>query len=79
MHANSLAHILMTEGPNASIEDRSSRDALIVPETKPLDDLLADLQRHRSSMAVVIERLGLRHDEGVLDEVLYRGVWGPRS
>ena len=30
----------------------------IVPETKPLDDLLADLQRERSSMAVVIDEYG---------------------
>ena len=34
------------------------RDAPIVPETKPLDDLLADLQRQRSSMAVVIDEYG---------------------
>ena len=36
----------------------SSRTRSIVPETKPLDDLLADLQRHRSSMAVVIDEYG---------------------
>ena len=57
MHSNSLARKLMTEGPNASIEDLV-KDAPIVPETKPLDDLLADLQRHRSSMAVVIDEYG---------------------
>jgi CBS domain containing-hemolysin-like protein len=57
VHSNSLARKLMTEGPNASIEDLV-KDALIVPETKPLDDLLADLQRHRSSMAVVIDEYG---------------------
>jgi CBS domain containing-hemolysin-like protein len=57
VHSNSLARKLMTEGPNASIEDLI-KDALIVPETKPLDDLLADLQRHRSSMAVVIDEYG---------------------
>jgi len=34
------------------------KDALIVPETKPLDDLLADLQRERASMAVVIDEYG---------------------
>ena len=34
------------------------RDAPIVPETKPLDDLLADLQRQRSSLAVVIDEYG---------------------
>jgi magnesium and cobalt exporter, CNNM family len=57
VHSNSLARKLMTEGPNASIEDLV-KEALIVPETKPLDDLLADLQRHRSSMAVVIDEYG---------------------
>ena len=34
------------------------REAPIVPETKPLDDLLADLQRQRSSLAVVIDEYG---------------------
>ena len=29
-----------------------------MPETKPLDDLLADLQRQRSSMAVVVDEYG---------------------
>jgi CBS domain containing-hemolysin-like protein len=57
VHANSLARKLMSEGPDASIED-SVKDALIVPETKPLDDLLADLQRERASMAVVVDEYG---------------------
>jgi CBS domain containing-hemolysin-like protein len=57
VHSNSLARVLMAEGPNASIEP-VVRDAPIVPETKPLDDLLADLQRERSSMAVVIDEYG---------------------
>src|ERR687894_809859 len=38
VHANSLARLLMTEGPGASI-DAVVKEALIVPETKPLDDL----------------------------------------
>jgi CBS domain containing-hemolysin-like protein len=57
VHANSLARLLMTEGAQASIEG-SVKDALIVPETKPLDDLLADLQRERASMAVVVDEYG---------------------
>jgi CBS domain containing-hemolysin-like protein len=57
VHANSLARRLMSEGPQASIE-ASAKDALIVPETKPLDDLLADLQRERASMAVVVDEYG---------------------
>ncbi|MCW3007593.1 MAG: HlyC/CorC family transporter, partial [Solirubrobacterales bacterium] len=57
VHSNSLARVLMAEGPDASIES-VVRDAPIVPETMPLDDLLADLQRERSSMAVVIDEYG---------------------
>jgi CBS domain containing-hemolysin-like protein len=57
VHSNSLARLLMSEGPHASIESEV-RDAPIVPETKPLDDLLADLQRTRSSMSVVVDEYG---------------------
>ncbi|MBA3299326.1 MAG: HlyC/CorC family transporter [Thermoleophilaceae bacterium] len=57
VHNNSLARRLMNEGPDASIKP-SVKDALIVPETKPLDDLLADLQRERASLAVVIDEYG---------------------
>jgi len=57
VHANSLARALMSEGPTASIEPLV-KDAPIVPETKPLDDLLADLQRRRAGMAVVIDEYG---------------------
>lgn len=57
VHSNSLARQLMAEGPQASIESLV-RDAPIVPETKPLDDLLADLQRNRSSMSVVVDEYG---------------------
>ena len=57
VHANSLAQRCSTEGPSAAI-DALVTEAPIVPETKPLDDLLADLQRQRSSMAVVIDEYG---------------------
>src|SRR5919198_1024178 len=57
VHANALAQKLLTEGTHASI-DELVREAPIVPETKPLDDLLADLQRQRSSLAVVIDEYG---------------------
>jgi CBS domain containing-hemolysin-like protein len=57
VHANQLAQKLLTEGPQALIDDLV-REAPIVPETKPLDDLLADLQRQRSSLAVVIDEYG---------------------
>jgi CBS domain containing-hemolysin-like protein len=57
VHNNSLARRLMNEGPGASIEP-SVKDAFIVPETKALDDLLADLQRERTSLAVVVDEYG---------------------
>jgi CBS domain containing-hemolysin-like protein len=57
VHANALAQLLLTEGPESRIDDLV-REAPIVPETKPLDDLLADLQRQRSSLAVVIDEYG---------------------
>jgi CBS domain containing-hemolysin-like protein len=57
VHTNSLARLLMAEGPTATIGPAVT-EAPIVPETKPLDDLLADLQRQRSSLAVVIDEYG---------------------
>ena len=57
VHSTALARLLMTDGPQATFET-AIRDAPIVPETKPLDDLLADLQRARSSMAVVVDEYG---------------------
>ncbi len=57
VHANALAQLLMTEGPESTIEGLV-REAPIVPETKALDDLLADLQRQRTSLAIVIDEYG---------------------
>jgi CBS domain containing-hemolysin-like protein len=57
VHANALAQLLLTDGTDATIEGLI-REAPIVPETKALDDLLADLQRQRSSLAVVIDEYG---------------------
>ena len=57
VHSNALAQLLLAEGADAAI-DGLVREAPIVPETKPLDDLLADLQRQRSSLAIVIDEYG---------------------
>ncbi|MFP5364792.1 MAG: hemolysin family protein [Thermoleophilia bacterium] len=57
VHSNSLARILMADGSEAEIVP-AIKPATIVPETKPLDDLLADLQRNRSTMAVVVDEYG---------------------
>ncbi|HST56798.1 MAG TPA: hemolysin family protein [Solirubrobacteraceae bacterium] len=73
VHANSLARQLMREGAHASIESLV-HDAPIVPETKPLDDLLADLQRQRTSMAVVVDEygrvVGIVTVEDIIEEVV---------
>ena len=73
VHANSLARELMHEGPNASIAP-IVHDVPIVPETKPLDDLLADLQRQRTSMAVVVDEygrvVGIVTVEDIVEEVV---------
>jgi CBS domain containing-hemolysin-like protein len=57
VHANSLVRLMMRDGNDAPIQP-AVKDALIVPETKPLDDLLNDLQRERTSLAVVVDEYG---------------------
>jgi CBS domain containing-hemolysin-like protein len=73
VHSNSLARILMAEGPDASFEP-AVKPAPIVPETKPLDDLLADLQRDRASMAAVVDEygrvVGIVTVEDIIEEVV---------
>jgi CBS domain containing-hemolysin-like protein len=56
-HTNSLARLVLDGDPELSA-DRGAKPALIVPETKPLDDLLADLQRDRTTLAVVADEYG---------------------
>jgi CBS domain containing-hemolysin-like protein len=73
VHNLRLARLFMEEGPDAPI-DAAIRDALIVPETKPLDDLLAELQRQRTSMGVVVDEygrtVGIVTVEDILEEVV---------
>ena len=73
VHNNSLARLLMTRGAETSIEP-AVKEALIVPETRPLDDLLGDLQRERVSMAVVIDEYGRTSGivtvEDIIEEVV---------
>jgi len=73
VHNNSLARLYMSDGPEASIES-IIRDALIVPETRPLDDLLHDLQVQRTSLAVVVDEygrtVGIVTVEDILEEVV---------
>jgi CBS domain containing-hemolysin-like protein len=73
VHNNSLARLYMSEGPETTIES-VIRDALIVPETRPLDDLLHDLQVQRTSLSVVVDEygrtVGIVTVEDILEEVV---------
>ncbi len=73
VHVSELAGRLISDGPDAPVEP-VVHDALIVPETKPLDDLLADLQRGRTSMAVVVDEygrvVGVVTVEDIIEEVV---------
>src|SRR5215204_4958812 len=73
VHNNRLARLYMNDGPEAMIEP-VVRDALIVPETRPLDDLLHDLQVQRTSLSVVVDEygrtVGIVTVEDILEEVV---------
>jgi CBS domain containing-hemolysin-like protein len=73
VHANGLARLYISDGPNATF-DEVVLPAPIIPETKPLDDLLAELQRQRMSMAVVVDEYGrvagIVTVEDVIEEVV---------
>ena len=73
VHNNSLARLYMSDGAEATIET-VIRDALIVPETRPLDDLLHDLQVQRTSLSVVVDEygrtVGIVTVEDILEEVV---------
>jgi len=73
VHNNSLARLYMSDGPEAEIEP-AVREAVIVPETRPLDDLLHDLQVQRTSLSVVVDEygrtVGIVTVEDILEEVV---------
>jgi CBS domain containing-hemolysin-like protein len=73
VHNNSLARLYMSDGPEAEISS-AIRDAVIVPETRPLDDLLHDLQVQRTSLSVVVDEygrtVGIVTVEDILEEVV---------
>jgi len=73
VHNNSLARLYMSDGPGAEIGP-AVRDAVIVPETRPLDDLLHDLQVQRTSLAVIVDEygrtVGIVTVEDILEEVV---------
>ena len=57
VHVNQLVKKSLNDGMESHF-DTLVRAAPIVPETKPLDDLLADLQRERTELAIVVDEYG---------------------
>jgi len=57
VHVNQLVKKMLSDGMDAHF-DALVRAAPIVPETKPLDDLLADLQRERTELGIVVDEYG---------------------
>ncbi len=73
VHNNSLVRLYMNAGGDASLEP-AIREVPVFPETKPLDDLLAELQRQRSSIGIVSDEygrtVGIVTVEDILEEVV---------
>jgi CBS domain containing-hemolysin-like protein len=73
VHVNQLVKLMLSQGEEASFEG-AVREAPLVPETKPLDDLLADLQRERTELAIVIDEygrtVGIVTIEDIIEEIV---------
>jgi CBS domain containing-hemolysin-like protein len=73
VHNNSLVRLYLNAGGDTTIEP-AIRTVPVFPETKPLDDLLAELQRQRSSIGIVSDEygrtVGIATIEDILEEVV---------
>jgi CBS domain containing-hemolysin-like protein len=73
VHNNSLVRLYLNAGGDAALEP-AIREVPLFPETKPLDDLLAELQRQRSSIGIVSDEygrtVGIVTVEDILEEVV---------
>ena len=65
VHIGDVMHAVEAEGLEAWITARElAREVLVVPENRPIDEILKDLQRQKMEMAIVIDEWG--SFEGVL-------------
>ena len=73
VHNNSLIRLYLNAGGDAPLEP-AIREVPVFPETKPIDDLLAELQRQRSSIGIVSDEygrtVGIVTVEDILEEVV---------
>jgi CBS domain containing-hemolysin-like protein len=69
VHVNQLVKLLMASGEEASFA-AVVREAPIFPETKPLDDLLADLQRERTELGIVIDEYGRTAGIATIEDII---------
>jgi CBS domain containing-hemolysin-like protein len=69
VHVNQLVKKMLNAGMDADLESLV-REAPIVPETKPLDDLLADLQRERTELAIVVDEYGRTAGIVTLEDII---------
>ncbi|MFZ9975427.1 MAG: hemolysin family protein, partial [Candidatus Limnocylindrus sp.] len=73
LYAKDLLRIIAAGGPRPRLRD-IMRPALFVPESKPVDDLLHELQRRKVHMAIVLDEYGgtagLVTIEDLLEEIV---------
>ena len=73
LHANSILELMITAGPDAPVADVVA-PPLIVPETRPLSELLRELRAAHISLAIVIDEYGRMAGvvsiEDVLEEIV---------
>jgi len=73
LYAKDLLRIIAAGGPRPRLRD-IMRPALFVPESKPVDDLLHELQRRKVHMAIVLDEhggtAGLVTIEDLLEEIV---------